>query len=129
KGKGENNIYVSCIDGSGNFIWANQIAYSTGGHTPNPLPSMSSPRITINNSGDCYLNAGYTGSPKFAGINFFSGSFNSFISKLDDNGQFVWAKGFGGGVADMAVDETGNCYLTGAFSGQSYFGIYLTPYG
>ena len=42
-----------------------------------------------------------------------------FVSKLDADGLFVWARGFGGGSGDeglgVAVDDNGNVYSTGAF--------------
>lgn len=43
-----------------------------------------------------------------------------FIQKLDSNGSFVWAKGFGGiggDIAqDMTMDDFGNVYITGIYS-------------
>ncbi len=49
-----------------------------------------------------------------------------FVSKLDSEGNFVWAESFGGGGADdrgnsIAVDSNDNVYVTGYFSGTVDF--------
>ncbi|MEZ4656774.1 MAG: Ig-like domain-containing protein [Caldilineaceae bacterium] len=48
-----------------------------------------------------------------------------FISKLDSNGAFVWVKSLGGLVIDearaIALDSTGNIYVTGDFRGTVDF--------
>ncbi|MCB9196509.1 MAG: SBBP repeat-containing protein [Flavobacteriales bacterium] len=44
---------------------------------------------------------------------------NTFISKLDSDGDFVWAASFSGGSndpVDLVLDEQGNVYVTGYFS-------------
>src|SRR5690606_26678071 len=48
-----------------------------------------------------------------------------FISKLDANGNFVWAKRIGGTGSDfgyaISIDNNGNIYTTGAFMGTADF--------
>ena len=49
------------------------------------------------------------------------GQYDAFVVKLDANGQFLWAKNFGGSGAavtgnGITVDSSGNVYTTGAFS-------------
>jgi hypothetical protein len=54
-----------------------------------------------------------------------AGSTDIFISKLDANGNFVWAKQIGGTDQDFAdcitVDDAGNIYTTGFFFGTADF--------
>jgi hypothetical protein len=54
-----------------------------------------------------------------------TGSNDIFIQKLDSNGNFLWAKTFGGSSADMGysitVDGSGNTYTTGYFQGSVDF--------
>lgn len=49
-----------------------------------------------------------------------TGTVDAFISKLDPEGNFLWAKSVGGVYADqvnsIAVDGSGNVYITGYFS-------------
>lgn len=57
----------------------------------------------------------------------FSVDGGMFISKLDAAGNFVWAKQFGNGAATtsyavaIAVDKSGNVYITGGFQGTGDF--------
>lgn len=53
--------------------------------------------------------------------------FSSFISKLDHNGDFVWAKLIQGTSqnyvgATLAIDENSNLFLAGSFFGTTTFG-------
>src|SRR5204862_6477840 len=51
---------------------------------------------------------------------------NVFVSKLDSAGNFVWEKGMGGtmdsfgGGQSIAVDNSGDVFLTGYFESQSF---------
>ena len=49
--------------------------------------------------------------------------FVSLATKLDANGNFLWAKQFGGAATEIgsaiAVDAAGNVYITGQFSGTT----------
>ena len=55
-----------------------------------------------------------------------SGSNDIYLSKYTNDGQFIWAKNFGGSGDDkgkaIAVDENGNSYITGYFSSTGQFG-------
>jgi len=54
-----------------------------------------------------------------------AGNADFFISKLDSNGNFLWAKRFGGtgydNASGVALDSDENIYLTGEFSGTVDF--------
>lgn len=54
-----------------------------------------------------------------------SGAPDIFVSKLDRNGSYVWAKAMGGAYADKGtaidVDGQGNIYTTGYFTDQADF--------
>src|SRR5205085_7864996 len=55
-----------------------------------------------------------------------------FISRLDQNGNFVWADALGGARASsgvrIALDNSGNVYTTGLFSGTADFDPALATY-
>lgn len=54
-----------------------------------------------------------------------AGSTDAFITKFDSNGDFLWAKKFGGNLGDggrsVAADTNGNVYVAGVFQGSSNF--------
>ncbi len=59
---------------------------------------------------------------------------DAFIVKLDVNGDFLWARGYGGirndWVNSVAVDTSGNIYVTGIFVEKMDFGtVQLTSEG
>jgi PKD repeat protein len=60
--------------------------------------------------------------------------FDGFVAKVSPEGQWLWADRFGGinadGGSSIAVDTTGNIYLTGYFNTTAYFGnLALTSSG
>jgi len=54
-----------------------------------------------------------------------AGATDVYISKLDISGNYVWAKRVGGSTADfasvIALDDSGNIYIKGLFSGTADF--------
>lgn len=86
--------------------------------------------ILIDNAGNIYAFGVFRDSSDFnpgTGIytlSSFPGVYNSYILKLDNNGDFLWAKKIFGNnqeAAAMALDNTGSIYLAGDFSGTCDF--------
>ncbi len=118
---GGGDIFISKLDGAGNFIWAKRI----GGMGPDGGFSL-----TVDALNNLYLTGIFVGTvdfdPSAAVYNLSSiGSNDVFIIKLDATGSFVWAKSFGGFNNDfgysIAVDVSGNVYTTGYFYGTVDF--------
>jgi hypothetical protein len=120
------DIFIAKYDASGNFIWARQFKGSGGMDVSNA--------VKVDASGNVYTTGSYADSADFdPGIGVYklaagnSGySQNIFISKLDANGNFVWAKTVS--QADSAnisnstgyslvLDPSGNILVTGTFAG------------
>ena len=112
---GSNDIFVSKLDSSGNFVWAKNMggSGSDGGNG-----------IALDSNGYVYTAGGFWDTADFdpgAGNAELTsaGGTDIFVSKLDSNGGFVWAKNMGGAsndpMYDMAVDSSGNVYTTGFF--------------
>ncbi|HWY12096.1 MAG TPA: SBBP repeat-containing protein [Bacteroidia bacterium] len=115
---GGSDVFISKLDPVGNFVWAKQI----GG--PSPLDHGYG--ITLDALGNIYTTGCFGGTADFdPGLGTFTlatgSNFNSdiFISKLDPNGNFMWAKQFGGSYGDkgfsIAIDAFANIYTTGSF--------------
>jgi len=118
---GSNDIFVSKLDNSGNFVWAVQM----GGTSSDVGES-----VKVDGSGNVYSGGSIMGAGDFdPGAGTFnltpSGLTGNFLSKLTSAGVFVWAKNFVGGslvtVKDIDVDANGNVYSTGQFNGTTDF--------
>ena len=119
---GSKDIFVSKLDANGNFVWAGAM----GGTTTND----SGDAIAVDTSGNVYTTGRFLGTADFnpgAGTsNLVSiGSDSIFVSKLDSDGVFVWAKAMGGFENDqgagIALDGPDNVYTTGYFGGTADF--------
>lgn len=139
------SIFISKLDSSGNFIWAKAMGdanYYNYGRS-----------IKLDVSGNVYTTGVFSGPGDFnPGIGIFNlnftggvGDANIFISKLNNSGNFIWAKAICGTLNAsgnaIALDDSDNIYITGDFSGTVDFdagsgifnltsagGIYFTTY-
>ena len=115
------DTFILKLDSGGNFIWASAIG-GTGddyGHG-----------IALDATNNVYTTGWFSGTadfnPNVVTFNLTSAGFSDiFISKLDNTGNFVWAKTMGGTLVDyghsITLDASGNAYTTGFFSGTADF--------
>ena len=100
---GNPQIYISKLDASGNFLWAKSMGRGSGGHS----------FLVVDNSNDLFL----------VENNRWSGGI--IISKVDPSGNIVWTKTIfaylGYKSKPIAIDEFGNIYVSGFFSGTVDF--------
>ena len=118
---GAQDAFVLKLDASGNFVWSK----SFGG-----INNEDGSGITLDASDNIYITGFFESIVDFdPGAGTFSinssGSSDVFVSKLDNSGNFIWAKNFGGIGADYAnaicLDALNNVYTTGYFSGTADF--------
>lgn len=90
----------------------------------------SSKGISVDDSGNIYTIGNFYGTVDFdpgSGSFYLTshGGSDIFISKLDSNGNFVWAKSMGGVSNDsglgISIDNSGNIYTIGSFTGTVDF--------
>jgi hypothetical protein len=79
--------------------------------------------VTVNKDGDIYVGASFFGTVTIGTQIFNAGAnLNSFVLKLDDVGELLWAKQISGSnwnnVLDLAADANGNCVMTGYYTDQ-----------
>lgn len=118
---GGDDTFIVKLDGNGSFVWAR----SVGGKN-----SDRSVRIGIDQNehiyvtGDFYESGDFDPSPKNLKLTSM-GKKDIFILKLNSGGDLLWANSFGGEsddeVRSMTIDNRGNLYLTGAFTGRVDF--------
>ncbi|MBL0046935.1 MAG: hypothetical protein IPP32_02395 [Bacteroidetes bacterium] len=121
---GIQDAFVAKYDPSGNFIWAKQVGGSDGSSSLNAMA------ITLDGLGNLYFCGRFNGTIDFdpgAAVYNLSAVGNSdiFICKLDNGGNFIWAKSIGGvsdeGAYALALDASDNICLNGFFSGTVDF--------
>lgn len=114
---GSGDCFILKLDTDGNFVWVKSFG--------DALLDIGV-EITTDESGNVYTTGTYQGTVDFnSGIGIFDitsvGEEDVFIQKLDADGNFIWAKSFGGsledGVESITVDVFENIYLCGRFRG------------
>ncbi|MFT3909604.1 MAG: hypothetical protein QM737_09280 [Ferruginibacter sp.] len=126
---GTSDICISKLNTAGDFLWAKQIASV-------PTTRNFSYCLTLDSIGNIYLTGSFKGTVDFdpgpavhnlTSVSYpFATSTNVFILKLDNNGNYVWAKNMGGSSGEsegrgLAVDRSGSVFIGGYFYGTIDF--------
>jgi hypothetical protein len=121
------DVFALKLTSSGDFVWAK----SVGSEGTDALRGLS-----LDSAGNLILSGYFDGTADFdpgAGTTNLTSTLESggassedgFVLKLDSSGDFVWAKSVGGSLRDefrgVAVDNSGNVYVTGGFRGTVDF--------
>jgi hypothetical protein len=123
---GGDEAFLSKFDPDGNFVWAR-----TWGGTYDDRGNS----VAIDGSGNAYVAGQFAYVVDFdpgTGVDNHTsiGYVDAFLSKFDPNGNFIWARTWGGpdGYYDAgdsgfsaAIDNSGNAYVAGRFYGPADF--------
>jgi hypothetical protein len=109
---GAKDIVVACYTSDGVLSWAKNF----GGEQDEVATS-----IVCNTAGTLTISGTFLGTVDFGGgLLKSNGALDGFILRLSSSGNTIWATKIGGPSDDLAngvaIDEIGNCYVTGAFS-------------
>jgi hypothetical protein len=118
------DIYVLKLTANGNFVWVKQF----GGNVENQVGN----KITTDAAGNVYSTGqskaviDFDPGPGTANLGVAGTSPSFYVSKLDVNGNYVWAKvmGTSGSLAyglDIEVSSVGEVYTCGYFGGTIDF--------
>ncbi|MBO9633248.1 MAG: SBBP repeat-containing protein [Chitinophagaceae bacterium] len=119
--KGNGDAFVAKYNSNLGYVFAVQF-----GGTGNDIGND----IAFDNAGNLYTVGNFNGTADFdPGANTYNllsaGNTDAFLSKIDKNGNFVYAMRLGSSLADVAnavaVDGTGNTYMGGMFNGTVDF--------
>jgi hypothetical protein len=117
------NSFVLKLDNDGNFLWANQTIRNTLSHS-------EAIHLGISTNNDIVIAGAFKGTVNFnsAGVynlNVASPTFNSFLWKLDANGNFVWAKALASSednqIEDIRIDKNNRIICCGTYLGTTDF--------
>jgi hypothetical protein len=122
-GIGNFDGYISKLNASGDFVWAKQLGGAVGS-------SLFISSIVLGADNNVYSIGNFSQTVDFdpgTGTNNLtsSGPYDVFISKLDNNGNFISTLQFAGsGFAEgrsLALDNEGNIFATGNFKATTDF--------
>ncbi len=119
---GSFEAYAAHVTSAGQFAWAK----STTG-SANSVAGIDG--LAVGTTGRLVMSGYYSGTVNFnpSGSTTLTGagSYDVAVWVLNSDGTLAWAEGFGGSNYDqsdaVAVDPSGNIYVTGAFSGTVNF--------
>ncbi|MGB0851082.1 MAG: T9SS type A sorting domain-containing protein, partial [Bacteroidia bacterium] len=112
-----NDVFIQKLDSNGTFLWAKKV----GG-----LDSEIINSLKLDEFGNIYAIGTFGNTADFdpgSGIATITSQGNSdvFILKLDNQGNYKWAKAFGGTEFDfgysLSIDKKGRVHSVGAFQG------------
>lgn len=112
--KGLEDIFLAKLNTDGDFIWVTR----AGGTSEDKGYS-----VNVDNNGHVYITGYFDNTAHFGSATFNTVLFTTFVSKLDDNGNFIWTNhtvsdgttigvNHGNGIA---CDEYGNVFITGYY--------------
>ncbi len=122
---GEEDLFLSKFDPVGNFSWA-----LTWGGAASENAHLASRAPAIDSSDNIYFPGTFTGvvdfDPGLEILEYISiGAYDSFLSKFDHDGNYLWTRTWGGLSTDVAsaaaVDYTDKVIVTGWFSDEVDF--------
>jgi PKD repeat protein len=125
------NIFLLAIDWpSQNYLWVRDIMTGTSNQT-DPKLGLD---MDVNNLGDVYITATYTGTLNFNfpftpflnnNNGYNKGGYDHFVAKYDHLGNYYWTTNIGGTGDDIGtsikVDGQNNIYVCGEVSGLVNF--------
>ncbi|MFT3910630.1 MAG: gliding motility-associated C-terminal domain-containing protein [Ferruginibacter sp.] len=125
----DQDVFISKFDNNGSFLWAKHFSgYSIVCHS-----ITVDAQENVYAAGLIYGICDFDPGPGVYNLNADPGWSDAFISKLDFNGNFVWAKQITGSFHEInhgiALDNFGNVYVAGEFASPTDFdpgpGTYL----
>lgn len=106
-------VFTCKLNSNGNFVWAQSVEVNS---------ASGFLSIDVDGLNNIYLSTGLNQNSDLDGgtgiciLPFTNGGYNYFISKINSNGVFQWAKYFGGlfeaGISALAHDSNNNIYAS-----------------
>ena len=116
--QGGDDIFLAKLNPAGEMVWIRQ----AGGTSDD-----TSRGVGVDQTGNIYMAGTFSGTANFGSNQITSaGSNDVFVAKYDNNGTLLWVRQAGGigddEASSVAIDATGNCFVTGWFANTANFG-------
>ncbi|MCF8461678.1 MAG: T9SS type A sorting domain-containing protein [Flavobacteriales bacterium] len=112
--------FLSKLDENGGLLWLRQMDVYGG--------EPGYPKIKTDREGNSYLVGGFSGRMEFEQYTFETESALGIVGKFDSDGNCVGVLTYSTRIPDWIVipvlDDGGNCYVAGTFSGPAKFGAF-----
>ncbi|MCA1686699.1 MAG: hypothetical protein LC745_12175, partial [Planctomycetia bacterium] len=130
--QGGSDVFIAGYDPSGSLLWARDVAGTTGAVDEGYA-------LAVDGSGGVIAAGSFANSATFGATTLTAvGGFESFVTRVNASGQFLWARGTTGSGSSVAqangvtVDGSGNVIATGFYAGRVDFdpgsGVLTLPY-
>jgi len=116
-------VFISKLNSAGNFLWAKGMVSSSGSAGNSVIPDGAG---NVYTTGHFNQTTDFDPGPANADLTC-NGAEDAFISKLDSNGDFLWAGNMAGSGStytygnSITTDGAGNIYTTGTLQGTADF--------
>ena len=100
---GNNDVFVAKMDTNGNLLWNTFLGGTQYDMDPN---------VTIDDNGNLFV-MGRSGATWGTPLNPFSDVSNTFIARLDTNGNLIWHTFLAGDAGFIVLDNKENLFVTG----------------
>ena len=116
------NTFIAKFDADGDNLWVEVLDNSE---------TVGGSQIAVSGAGEVFLTGYFFDSVTLGAFTLTetegSGededALGGYVAKMDANGDFVWAKQFGGIGVALALDGSGRIYIAGTFWGGGAFGL------
>jgi hypothetical protein len=112
------DMFVAKYTSTGDVLWVK----TGGGQTQGD----SGEGVAVHSNGDIVVTGSFTDKATFSGVPLSGYVTDVFVARYASTGQLLWVTPAGGSgqdtANDVALDASGNAYITGFFGGQQIFG-------
>jgi hypothetical protein len=121
---GARDIFLAKYDSDGAIQWARRAGSSL---LSDPWRGETGRGIAVDQNDNIFVTGVFEDIATFGTVNLTSAGYeDSFLAKYNPDGTVLWARRAGGTGSDtgiaVAVDGSGNSYVTGSFEGVASFG-------
>ena len=122
---GHNDLWIAKLNSAGVPQWAKNFG-GTGDENGGWIQG-----VAVDASGNAYLSGQINSSFTVNGVSYgTTGGLDAVVAKIDSSGNWQWLATGGSSATDhmygVAVDGTGNVYVTGQYSGNATWGAITT---